>query len=295
MYAQVEKPKGNKNRAVANSVTQKKKNGLQGVAQRLLKHTNAGFIKNGRLNGFSTNIEKELKSKQGVTSRNHTISYETITNGVKGPINDVLINSLSNAKCQFFLEGLVKSVFPNGATTLLYSTNANLVNEVKEQHKNAGTAIANIISELTNKNLSKVELHANELIKALNNSPDNLRVGNSSTNSSIGGSLDLSSGVSTNINKNEIIYYRDSSGDFKNKTANGGENIILITGMHGDQLRTLFTETYSQEGFYAYSSGAQNQSSNIQGMKKGTMTSSNQTPIGVTYGQGAYMVFEDLS
>ncbi len=245
---------------------------------------NKQLVKNGRLD-FSKELQDAMKLSSG-QHRCHTISYEIITNGVKDPINDCLAQGKDIALGA--LDGLVAAVFPNGATSGVYSTDSALVNIAKQNYTKAIAAIQTISKNLTNP--SVVAKNANILIDALNNSPDNLRPGAGDTNSSIQGGLDLSpTGTTTLAAKTPIV---DAKGTVID-SLKSPLTVITVNPLQQQQVKTLLTKTYSKSSQVAvYSSGKKLQSSDIPGMKTATMSKSNPTHLAINWGSGQYFLFD---
>ena len=261
------------------------------VSQRKLIMNNGILHKTkGRAN-FHKDIETELKVIKGKTSRNHTISYETITNSVKGPINEVLNKNINTFTCKTYLEGLMVSVFPGRNTSMVYTTNQKLKTLAATLYSAAQSNINAVIKELNNNSVLMLVVYSNELINALNSSPDNLRVGFSNTNSSIGGALDFADSTTHRIPKGKRVWYRDNTGGWRYESYTKNRDIIMITGLAAQQLIDLWTGAYSTEGISVYTDGKSLQSSNNKGQLKSNMTGHNPTPVGVMYGT-EYMIFK---
>ena len=245
---------------------------------------NKYLVKKGR-HSFATLVQNGmgLKSNQ---ARCHVISYETICAGVIDVINEVLKGKGNIFWAESKLEGLLYAVYPNGGKTSKYSGNQDLDKAAKKYYKIAKTNIKKIILLLRMKKLNKkrrqeMRAYVNLLIKSLNNSPDNLRPGNSSTNSSIGSSLDLIQTGTRNLKKGTRYTY-----DGVNfKTLKKKKKVIKIDDTNAKSVKTLLTDTWSQSGeLSVFSSGSQLQSSEKNNMKAGNMTTKNPTPLSIPWG-----------
>src|SRR4051794_2786479 len=140
---------------------------------------------------FANDLQQAMPVGNG-QHRCHTIAYGTICAGVIDPINACL--NAGRDVALGALDGLIRAVYPNGATAGHHVGSVALAGIANQYHTAAvaaANAIANHIAALPQLNLQGIVTEANNLIHALNNSPDNLRVGNGSTNSSIQEGLDL--------------------------------------------------------------------------------------------------------
>ena len=255
------------------------------LVQRKVKYnpTKNELVKSGRLE-FSSELQNAMKLDSG-QHRCHTISYETITSGVKDSVNCCLAagNNLAIGK----LQGLVNAVFPNGPTSKVHSNN-DLKNIAQRNYQKATNAITNISRNLANSTV--VADNANELIGALNNSPDNLRPGAGNTNSSIQGALDLTPKKTDILPVGTQIVDAD---DNVVKTLQSSLTVLRVDNTHEKQVKTLLTETYSKNNkLEVYSSGKKLQSSDIAGMTAEKMSNKNPTNLAIDWGGGKYFLFD---
>ena len=255
------------------------------VMQRALawNNTNNRMLKKGR-HSFATMVTKGMGLKSG-QARCHVISYEIICAGVKDVINEVLAGNRSAKWAKAKLLGLVESVYPNGPTTKRHSGNATLQKAAAKYYKVAIATVGKIRiilskSKLKLKDRDRLKILANMLIKALNNSPDNLRPGDSSTNSSIGGSLDLIQTGTQFLPKGTKFTFDGVTFDTLKKK----KEVLNVDKTNAKSVKTLLTDTYSELGeIYVYSSGNKLQSSEKKGMKAGNMSTSNVTPLSIPW------------
>jgi len=236
-------------------------------------------------------FEHDLKTAMPVAHgqhRCHTISYGFIATGVKDPINQAIAGA-NPAWVDQMLEGMIKSIFPNGAASGVHGGGLNVI--AAKYHGIAMAAKVTIMGILGTAPLNGVALAAaaNELISALNNSPDNLRPGLGATNSSIQEALDFTQSgtqvlpIGTQVTNDGSTFI----------TLTAPQTIITIDGTQQAQVHTLLTETYGQaQEVHVFSSGTQVQSSDhATAMNSGNMSNANPTPIGMPWGAG-YRLFE---
>lgn len=246
-----------------------------------------GLLVKGPRHDFSSTINKELPVAKG-QSRNHTISYDTISNGVIDTVNQMIVNPTGHIGIKQ-IDGLIEAVFPAGGTTIRYSKNPNLVQEAADQYQEAITARNKILKIMqagptTTQDFTDLADAADSLIKAANNSPDNLRVGFADTNSSIQSAIDFSAGTPVKLGANKTLWYVDpATGAWQKQSAGGGQYIHIDDEIQSYQITKLMRETYSDNGIHAFSSGTQVQSSSVGGLKSSTMSTANPTPIVVPY------------
>lgn len=244
------------------------------------------LFKNGRLD-FQYDLQQAMPVKSG-QHRCHTIGYEIICNGVKDPINACLRAGKDVALGA--LDGLLEAVYPNGSKTRL-GTSHNLQVVAQKYYKQAQTAIANISTAIATGS-PKVVDYANDLIDALNNSPDNLRPGDGSTNSSIQEALDLVPGSVETLQADTLVCY----GKVDKKTIKLPDKLEVIRAgdaLQEQQLETLLTKTYSESGqVWIFSSGKQLQSSDYINMTSATMTKTNPQHFAIKLSNGVYLLFD---
>ncbi len=247
------------------------------------------LIKVGRFD-FGSDLKNAMPVASG-QHRCHTISYGIISNGVKDPINQALHGG-DPAWVDKMLKGLLVSIFPYGGTSGVYASDGTLKGIAAKYHGIAAGAISNIASLLSKSspNLGQLENEANTLISALNNSPDNLRPGLGSTNSSIQEALDL-----TKDRDETLAIGTKITVDGTNITAiKSPMDVIRINGLQEDQVRTLLTSTYSDSAqIHLFSSGTDIQSSDHpSSMTSGSMSKSNPTPIAIPWAPNTLRLFQ---
>ncbi|BAZ29773.1 hypothetical protein NIES4074_22200 [Cylindrospermum sp. NIES-4074] len=255
------------------------------------------LVKSGRFD-FSSDLQTAMGVQPG-DHRCHTISYETITNGVKDPINWRLSNPPPAYWDTRYLIGMVNAVFPNGGQAANHNTHANfqdLQQIALTNYQDALTEVDNIKTAIGNQNTQDLVNSANKLIAALNNSPDNLRAGSGTTNSSIQSGID----PTQDTNKPSILPVNTPimqiAGDFSTTIPlQAPIQVIRLIDQHEAQIRTLLTETYSETNqVHGYSSGQTAQSSDNQNQKSANMTNQNPTPIAIEWPgtSSAYYLWE---
>lgn len=259
------------------------------TTDRLLSRTvvlqNGKLEKNGRWE-FAPAIQTALNLAP-LQHRAHTISYEIIAHGVADTINEALNQGV--VQCLEPLRGLIAAVFPRGPAAAPH----NLQALATEYHTRATTAVSNIIHlfQAKDRDMDKILDEANKLMDALNNSPQNLRPGDASTNSSIGGALDLTQ----DSTKGELpvdTRIVDVQGT-PQEVLKQSRKVIRIIDLHEEQVKTLLTETYSKGGeIHLYSSGQTLQSSDNPSMTVGNMISKNQTPVAIQWKPGEFYLFD---
>ncbi|MGW5680145.1 hypothetical protein ACWEV4_34665, partial [Streptomyces sp. NPDC003860] len=233
----------------------------------------------------------------------HTISYEEICNSVIGPVNRYLQTGRTDQAG--FLYGLVDAVFPHGATAGSHAgtPNATALNNVASISHGQAVAQVRAIDSLIStagSTAAILQTRVDDLITALNSSPDNLREGNGSTNSSIGAALDVTqNGTVVLATGTKIIDQpldRGSRGGLKYTTQRLQQPmpVLRATELHNDQVWTLLTRTESTNGeVKIFSSGRELQSSNNVGQISATMNTNQPTPLAIRNPSGAneYLLF----
>jgi len=240
---------------------------------------------------FSHELQQALGLKPG-EHRCHTVSYETITQGVLAPINACILAKQDVALGA--LEGLLEAIYPSGGVAKNHANhpNQNQLDKIAaDQYGVAQLSIDEIEKAVTDINkkqsVSKQDLEhlvkcANFLIYALNNSPDNLREGFGNTNSSIQGGLDLEQ---DNGKASQIII--------------GGNNVnvIRITDEHEAVVWTMLKTSFGGPGgsLYLFTSGKKLQSSNNSNQISSNMNSANPQKVAIenptNRGKGDFIFF----
>jgi hypothetical protein len=234
-------------------------------------------------------FEYGLEQAMGVGDkqhRAHVISYDVLVRGVMDPINTCL--AAGDTKSLPYVAHLINAVFPGGNTKLYRHTDAALAKIAFANHDRARAAYAKIETILSQK-AGDLAKEANELIGALNNSPDNLRVGAGDTNSSIQEALDLQPTGTQVLKKGkdqEVTALPDRAVDntAKPKTAPVQADLTVLRVNQLDEWMVweLLTTTRSDKNaLHLYSSGRKLQSSDYPGMKSATMKSDNPTHLSI--------------
>jgi hypothetical protein len=159
-----------------------------------------------------------------------------------------------------------------------------------EFHQKALNAFRAVVSALGKQSGKGLQDAANDLINALNNSPDNLRPGAGGTNSSIQGGLDLTQDPTKQNQLLKGTRIVNVDGQWID-TLKAPKNVIRVIDVHERVLITMLTQTFSgKKGeLTAYSSGATLQSSDKPKMKSSTMSSANPTPIAIQHPNGVFL------
>lgn len=224
-------------------------------------------------------------------ARCHTVSYEEITASVEHAVNEAL--AAANANPLAYLWGLVSAVFPTGAQLPAHHQNSPALAPVcASQYAAAQAALASLNTLMSNppvnfQTVVSATAFANDLIRALNNSPANLRLGASNTNSSIQGGLDLAPATQPRATLRRGTSLIDQTQPF---TEHGYQTVPLasdtdvlrVDELHEFQVWQLLSRTQSNTGqLHLFSSGPLLQSSNYANMATGTMTNTNPEPVAI--------------
>ncbi|MER7027454.1 DUF4157 domain-containing protein [Streptomyces ramulosus] len=261
--------------------------------QRKVKATGGQLAKAGR-HDFGSALKSAMPVGPG-QARCHTVSYETITAGVLDAVN----KCLNGEDAVGYLYGLVDAVYPKGEDLLPHQhtlpTAAQLAAVCKSEFKAAKTALG-ALKKLFPKagsgsaaQAAQADALANDLIKALNNSPANLRLGDENTNSSIQSGLDLAparSGAVKTLGPNTLVVDQTQqpmdATTPKSRKLGRSLQVLVIEPDHEQQVWTLLTRTTSKAGrLHLFSSGPLLQSSDQAGMKTSTMSDKNPTPTAI--------------
>ncbi|RDU22167.1 LamG-like jellyroll fold domain-containing protein [Anaerosacchariphilus polymeriproducens] len=114
-------------------------------------------------------------------ARCHSVSYSTLCEGICSPINACLAGTKTDIELQRYLEGMKDATYINGNPGGVFA----------RYYNGAITFIGEILNEIRGgRDINKICSSANELLKNLNNSRDNLRLGDSNWNSSIQAAFD---------------------------------------------------------------------------------------------------------
>ncbi|WP_405739297.1 DUF4157 domain-containing protein [Streptomyces sp. NBC_01525] len=261
--------------------------------QRKTAAKGGALVKAGR-HDFSTGLQNAMPVGPG-QARCHTVSYETITAGVMEAVN----KCLNGEDAVGYLYGVVDAVYPKGGNLLVHQqglpTATQLAAVCKTEFKAAETAL-NALKKLFPKagsgsaaQAAQADKLANDLIKALNNSPANLRLGDENTNSSIQSGLDLApaqAGAVETLGPATLVVDQSKQpiDETAPKTKKLGKSLKVLRAepAHEQQVWTLLTRTTSKAGqLHLFSSGPLLQSSDQKGMKTATMTANHPTPTAI--------------
>lgn len=231
---------------------------------------------------------------QSGQDRSHTISFEIIQRGVQDPINSALSGYGDAAWVGKMLTGLAKSVLRNSdaarhVNSPKYKSLFNLAVKIKTK---VVTLIKKIVNELGEPSPSTDTLTetADDLIKQLNSSPDNLRPGDGSTNRSIGPYLDLiQKGSTVTLPQGTLV--ADKPNGTTRQLASPTE-VILIDDADEQAIRTLLTSSYSELGAISlYTSEGDLQSSENAGQLVSNMKTKKKVNVAVDFGT-YYVLFK---
>ena len=251
------------------------------------------LVKQDRL-PFDSDLEKAMPVKSG-EHRAHVIAYDTLTKGVMDPINECLAKKNLDALPYAF--NMITAIYPGGDKQLFrHPANGDLLKIAQKNRKRAELAYAEIEAILKGTSTASLEAWTNELIGALNNSPDNLRPGADRTNSSIQQGLDLQpTGVET-LKKNTTIV--DATKPFElakwTQTALAADTVVLRVSVLDEwMVWQMLTTTWSNRNeLYLYSSGAKLQSSDYADMTSKSMSKNNPTHLAIKVpGSGDFFLF----
>ena len=289
------------NQAVAAAVNPSSRNLQRSVAW---DSSSVRLTKSGRFD-FDPRIQQALLLGPQ-QARCHTVSYEEIVKNVIAPINACLAANPPRDVALGALDGLIRAVFPHPMPAGMHVSNPPLNQQLLYQlsalfRAQAEQAVADIallvravgsvpISPQTRPNL---EAEANSLIKALNNSPANLRPGNTVTNSSIQGALDLTQDpnrASGPLPPNAVIVNAEGK---RPRNPPPGPYIFVLPA-HERVVKTLLEETYSGSGgeLTAFSSGARLQSSDNVNQTSVSMNHTSPHPIAIPWKNNTWFVFD---
>ncbi|MFE0173325.1 DUF4157 domain-containing protein [Streptomyces sp. NPDC059002] len=224
-------------------------------------------------------------------ARCHTVSYELMSEGVIRAVNAAL--AAANSDNLGELWGLVDAVFPTaGNLPAIHQNHPNAVALQRictDEFNKAYVALNDLNNLLTlpARNVQVLNLcntYANNLIKALNNSPANLRPGASNTNSSIQGALDLTPvGPPQLLRQNTPIVDTNQTYDengYRHTPLAVATDVLRVAPMHEEQVWNLITRTAIPQ-VHLFSSGAQLQTSDVPNMNSGTMTQNAPRPVAI--------------
>jgi hypothetical protein len=240
----------------------------------------------GRLD-FERNLELEMKVADG-QHRAHVISYEILAHGVADSINECILTTDANWMNPVY--NLIAAVFPGGSQESIRHLGTPLEPIAIRNYLRALSdcdAIRSLVANGKDATHPGLVTLVNDLISALNNSPDNLRPGDGPTNSSIGKALDLEP---SHPNKYETLKKGTRIVDpatmleehYNVVPLTQDTEVLRVTLLNEWMVWQMLTATWSQNNeLTLYSSGKQLQSSNYQGMVGPAMTKLNATHVAI--------------
>lgn len=250
-----------------------------------------GKMAKGKREPFRSDVNKYLEIGDN-EARCHYIPFGYIRSIVMNQINSGLAG-LKPAVIMQNLGFLINAIFPYGRTAEKHKAKnfAQLDSIAKEVYDIAGSNVSAIGVLLSgSQDLDELATAGTDLINALNNSPDNLRPGNSNTNSSISDAIDFPSdhvkkGI---LKKGEVIVDKD----YKPAYFLSNDKAVLIPNETATKIVLDLIDS-AHIGFeaVAYSSDDLVQSSDHKGMKTATMSDTHKIPIALELSTGWY-VFE---
>ncbi|MEO0561094.1 MAG: hypothetical protein AAF125_03200, partial [Chloroflexota bacterium] len=274
------------------------------ASSQLVSYDGSAFIPNPNgKRSFSYAITKAMNLDKG-QARAHTIAYGEILRRVIDPVNAALG---AGSGVKGYLTGLLDAVYPNGPHAEAHEghpNHAKLEKAATKYHRLALGLIAAIDTQVVSDSPDHAQLadYMSQLVATLNNSPDNLRPGDSSTNSSIQDALDLTQDNA----KPDVL--APNEGDRVNMYNAKGEHIgiiyrplkvIRVTDLHEKQLTALFSSTYAKEtNLELRADGPRLQSSDFAKMTVDNMADLNEPQVAIPWkgseGDG-YLIFNATS
>lgn len=249
------------------------------------------LVKAARL-PFENDLEKAMPVQIG-QHRAHVVAYDTLVKGVMDPINEYL--SGADKTLMVYVSNLIEVIFPGqGASLKRHAHDATLLGISANNYKRAQHAYAQIDAILKGGTTANLDKWVNELIGALNNSPDNLRPGAGGTNSSIQQGLDLQPNGVSKLKKGSDKIATNLVGKNYVATALPADmDVLRVQPLDELTVWQMLTATWSKSGeLHLFSSGKKLQSSDYAGMKSSTMTNANPTPLAINIpGTSDYFLF----
>lgn len=240
-----------------------------GVVQRSIIYTGSELVK-GKRHNFWSRLSNALEVDSD-EARCHLIPYSLI--------RDIIIKRVNSNEIAPLWD-LLNAVFPNGGKAKNHDSDE--LNDI--------AAEAYAIAEKSIKALdtSPDELTANTLLDAMNNSPDNLRLGFRNTNSSIGGKLDFpESTLSSSELKAGTTIYDESH---KKYLLGVDTNVLIISNdRYTDLVNNVYDAMPPGMTFEVYTSGDEVQSSDKAGMKTAVMTDTDVHVIALEWEDGWFL------
>lgn len=243
------------------------------------------LVKSGRLD-FASDLQGAM-GLQGGQHRAHVIPYAEITRAVIDPVNRA--RQTGDMSWLNAVWNLIMTLYPNGDTQRRHTgpNAASLAAIAARYYEHALKAYHAIGQLVSSGHWMGLDSQVNELIGALNCSPDNLRPGSGSTNSSIQEALDpqprsfqpvevLPAGTA-------VVVPSTMHGEQYLTTGLGHNATVLrITELDELMIWKLLTTTWTAvDAVHLFSSGARLQSSDYAGMRTGNMTNANPTHVAI--------------
>lgn len=197
---------------------------------------------------FDNLIITFLRVNEG-QARCHSISYHCISNAIIAPINACLNKTITPTQMKSYLNGLHSAVF-------IKSMPINYQCYIRSSQDSINSLFRHI-SEQTIK-IEFIVIEANNLLSALNNSHANLRIGNSSWNSSVQSAFDpgewyfVYGGVV--LSSHYSLSYSTPPSLPVGCPAQIGDGFYLTSYYDGDRLDKLIHSTYTTESVFLYTS-----------------------------------------
>jgi len=247
------------------------------------------LIKKGR-EGFGRDLTKAMKVSRS-EHRCHVVPYEETTESIIDPINAHLSGKQKyNIKfVHLKLLGIIHTVFL-GKTRSRRHQQSDLNNLASKYYTKAINE-AKIIEGILETGYRKEELvaHVNLLIKACNNSVDNLRSGDATTNTSIQAGIDPLESKQTVLKAGTIITDDIDSIGYSLKKQ---KKVITFDDNTNEQVLNLLTTTHSKTNtIYGFSTGTEAQRSNAGiRMTDISMTDKSLTNFAIRMHNGNYFI-----
>ncbi|WCT12482.1 DUF4157 domain-containing protein [Mucilaginibacter jinjuensis] len=249
-----------------------------------------GQMAKGPRHPFLSDINKYLQIGSN-EARCHYIPFGYIRLIVMNQINAGL-SGTQGAVVMGDLEYLINAIFPNGRAADNHKSDTNygaltkIAHTLYDEAQNCKQQIGTIIDN--SKNLGKLAELGTNLIDALNNSPDNLRPGNSNTNSSISDSLDF---PATHVAKGILPKGTTIVDKHYKPSYNLTSNMEVLLPNEAATTIILNLIDSAHIGFEAvvYSSDYILQSSDHKMMKTATMSDKIKVPVALELDTGWYL------
>jgi Domain of unknown function (DUF4157) len=248
-----------------------------------------GKMEKGKREPFRSDINKYVEIGTN-EARCHYIPF--------GYIRSIVMNQINSGLAGFPTSGVVENlgfllsaIFPSGPTAAKHKAKNfhqldAIARELYDTAVNSIKEIGNILNG--SKDLDDLADEGTTLINALNNSPDNLRPGNSNTNSSISDSMDF---PSTHVQKKTLIkgtVIVDK--DYQPSYPLPNSIDVLVPNEEATKIvLDLIDSAHMGFEVVVYSSDYRLQSSDHVGMKTGTMSDKVKIPVALELHTGWYL------